>query len=277
MLAPMTDQASRICPDCGAQNAVDLEHCTECNHPMRPMAKRSAAPTPPMRPQRRPFGGPPRGPGGMVTEEPGKVIPRRKHERIGFFGVGSRAEQSGGAPGWIWFAVGTLALAIALFAAIGITTREPPFGVPGASPIQANVADSLYQALKRDSTNVADNIRLANLLYDTANFEKAVPFYRRAVTLDPLQIDARVDLAVSLHQSGRTGEALAELTQVLDVQPDHAVALFDLGVIYESLERYEEAAEAYAGVAELDIEPEMAHALEQRVRAVEQKMAHAGQ
>jgi tetratricopeptide (TPR) repeat protein len=207
-----------------------------------------------------------------VTEEEGKVIRRRTHSRIGFLGIGGGDRpHSDDAPNWIWLILGTFALGAILFAAVSIATREPPFGVPGASPIQANLADSLHKALRKDSLNVAGHIRLANLLYDTQNYERAIPYYRTVLRLDPGETDARVDLAVALHQSGHTGEAVSELKQVLAENPDHAIAWFDLGVIYEFMGDLDGAEEAYLTAVDLDVKPELAHAIDQRLREVQSK------
>ena len=271
MLARMSDSASRKCPDCGVANALNASICTECNHPMDPLAEKTTV-SRPIRRRPRPRSGPQLPGMTKVVEEEGKVIPRRTHSRIGFLGIGGGDRPRGDdAPNWIWLILGTFALGAALFAAIGNATREPPFSVPGASPVQANIADSLRRALRKDSLNVDGYIRLANLLYDTQNYEQAVPYYRTVLRLDPGKTDARVDLGVALHQSGHTGEAVSELGQVLAEHPDHAIAWFDLGVIYEFIGDLNGAEEAYLTAAELDVKPELAHAIDQRLREIRSK------
>jgi tetratricopeptide (TPR) repeat protein len=210
---------------------------------------------------------------GAIIEEQGKVIPRRRHTRIGFFGIGAgdKRPPEGSAPGWLWFAIGAVALVIVIVAAIGITTKEPPFSIPGATQLQASRADSLYKALKTDSLNAGGHVKLGDLLYDTQNFERAAIYYRRALALDPTLVDAQVDLAVSLHQSNRSGEALAELNDVLSRQPQHVIAHFDRGVILEFLGRLGEAEEEYMRVLELDARPEVHDTARQRLQAVQRK------
>jgi hypothetical protein len=271
MLGGMPEDAARKCPDCGADNPWDAEVCAECNHVLDPMGRVLAAvrvlrPSPPA--PRMDLPGV-----GKVIEEEGKVIPRRRHTRVGFLGVGAsdREAPEGSAPSWIWLAIGVFCLGVVLVAAVRIATAPPPFEVPGASPIQANIADSLYQALQRDSLDASNNLRLANLLYDTQNYEKAIPFYRRVLLVEPDRHDARVDLAVSLHQAGRTDEAFAELDRVLAAKPDHAVALFDVGVIREFIGELDEAEAAYRRVLQTATDPELLHVVEQRLRAVQEK------
>lgn len=270
----MSEQAFRNCPDCGAQNALDAEHCSECNHVLDPIARVLAAGRRPQRTHAHI-----QLPGvGQVVEEEGRVITRRRHTRVGFLGVGAsdRPAPEGSAPNWIWFAIGAFCIGVVLVAAVSITSQPPPFEVPGASPIQANTADSLYKVLQKDSLNVANNLRLANLLYDTQNFEKAIPYYRRVLRLDESLVDARVDYAVSLHQSGNTPEAFAQLDEVLRRKPDHAVALFDKGVIHEFIGEFDAAAATYEEVLELSLDPDLRHVVEQRLRATLEKIRSPG-
>jgi cytochrome c-type biogenesis protein CcmH/NrfG len=269
----MNASAFRNCPDCGAENPLDAEHCSECNHVLDPIARVLSA-------GRRPRRSHPTidMPGvGKVVEEEGKVITRRRHTRVGFLGIGAsdKPAPEGSAPNWIWFAIGAICIAVVFAAAVHITTQPPPFEVPGASPIQANQADSLHKVLQTDSLNVGNNLRLANLLYDTQNFEKAVPYYRRVLRLDATLIDARVDYAVSLHQSGNTPEAFAQLDRVLEMQPNHAVALFDKGVIHEFIGEFDEAIATYERTLALPLEPDLKHVVEQRLRATEERMRAA--
>jgi tetratricopeptide (TPR) repeat protein len=215
---------------------------------------------------------------GSITEEPGKVIPRRHHSRIGFFGIGASDKKppEGSAPGWLWLAIAGIAAVVVIIAAVSIATKEPPFKIPGATQIQARMADSLYKALKQDTTNADGYVKLGDLLYDTQNYARAVDYYRRALELDPALDDAQVDLAVSLHQSERSGEALAELNDVLSRNPDHVIARFDRGVILEFMGRLDEAKQEYETVLELDARPEVHDVTLQRLDAVERKLLGTG-
>jgi hypothetical protein len=289
----MTPLASRSCLDCGAQNPLDATLCVECHRPLAPLASAEASgtaedegalPTPaptrtgpsgygvvPGRPRRPPSGGGLLGSRGF-TEEPGKVIPRRRHARVSLFGIGGTGDElPGGAPSWIWFAVAGAALAIAVIAAIGITSQKPPFAIPNATPEQAHYADSLARVLDRDSLDLAANVGLGNVLYDTHNFGEAVRYYRRALVVRPDLPDVRVDMATSLHQSGRSPEAIAELEQVIAAHPGHALAWFNLGIVYESVGRLADAEAAYRSVEGLPLGSELRAALARQLAGLGQK------
>lgn len=76
--------------------------------------------------------------------------------------------------------------------------------------------------------------------------------YERALGLDPIHADARVNLGNLLLEDGRLEAAVREYRRALDADPGHALAAFDLGVALEELERPTEAAEAYRRALELD-------------------------
>src|SRR5262245_14835039 len=179
----MSPEATRTCPDCGAANPLDAETCAECNHPLDPFARRVPAPPGRPRPARppEPASGLPGAP--VVRQEEGKVIPRRQHERAGLFGIGGgdRPRSEGGAPGWIWAAVGAAALVIALITAISITSQRPSISMENADPAKLASADSLARILKKSPNDVSANIELGNLYYDTKNFGDAIIYYDRAL------------------------------------------------------------------------------------------------
>lgn len=208
------------CPDCGVPNPAAAELCAECHHPLAPAGSDAV-----LRVARRDPPAPPERPSPTVAT------------------LGYRPEARGGtsAPGWLWAAVGLFALGVVLVSAIQIATAPKPIAVPNATPAQLASAESLSVLLRADSTAVGPNIGLGNLLYDTGNFGDAIPYYRRALAVDPNLIDVQVDLAVAHHNSGQSEVAREILEDAIAKRPDHAVAHFDLGVIYTQLGRRDDA------------------------------------
>ena len=68
--------------------------------------------------------------------------------------------------------------------------------------------------------------------------EKAL---RSAVAWDPLEPQSRLDLAFRADQTGDTRRAIEEYAAALRVSPGHHLALFNLGVLFHRLERYQDA------------------------------------
>jgi len=203
-----------LCPDCGAANPRDGETCAECGHPL-------ASEFRPRRP----------------------AIERKERPPASVASWGYRPTGPGGSdvPGWIWGAVGVAALAAVFIAAIQIANAPKPIAVPNADAGQAARAESLSVLLRADSSAVAPNVAMGNLMYDTGNFPLAIPFYKRALKSDPSLVDVEVDLAVSYHNSGEFEVARQLLEGVVAAHPGHAIALFDLGVVYQQLGRRDDA------------------------------------
>jgi len=272
----MSPDATRTCPDCGAPNALDAETCAECNHPIDPFARRVSAAAPLPRPGGErdvPVSALPGAP--TVHEEQGKVIRRRQHARAGLFGIGSEARThagAGGAPGWIWAAVGMVALLITLGTAIGITNHGPKIAIEGADQAKLATADSLARILKKNPNDVQANVEMGNVYYDTKNFSDAIGYYDKALAKDSSLVDVSVDRAVAIHQAGRPDEAVADLEAIIAKHPDHPIARFDLAVIYEFQGRKADAEEQYRQAAAHATSPEVQHVATMRLKALEGTM-----
>jgi tetratricopeptide (TPR) repeat protein len=55
--------------------------------------------------------------------------------------------------------------------------------------------------------------------------------YEAALAIDPSNVDASTDLAVSYYYTGQVDRALAQIDRSLSVDPDHVKTLFNQGVI----------------------------------------------
>ncbi len=55
----------------------------------------------------------------------------------------------------------------------------------------------------------------------------------------------RVDLGIAYHRAGDLEAAETHLTQALEVNPRHPIALNELGIVYRKTARFEEARESY--------------------------------
>lgn len=122
------------------------------------------------------------------------------------------------------------------------TATPPAPGAPTAAavaPPSANLAPPLVDEsqvkayrdiLARDPRNVEAAVALGNLLYDGRRYIEAIPYYQRALAA---KRDANVstDLGTALWYSGRPDEALAQYATSLEIEPDHAQTLFNVGIV----------------------------------------------
>ena len=74
-------------------------------------------------------------------------------------------------------------------------------------------------------------LELANFLYDHKQFEQAVPWYQKALELDPRNLSARTDLGTCYFNLGRADEALREYRKSLEIDPRHQPTLYNMVLV----------------------------------------------
>jgi tetratricopeptide (TPR) repeat protein len=66
---------------------------------------------------------------------------------------------------------------------------------------------------------------------DQGMFDKAIPQYEQALSMDSLQPDIMVDLGACYHALGENDKADFQFRRALAINPKHPVALFNMGVV----------------------------------------------
>jgi tetratricopeptide (TPR) repeat protein len=104
-------------------------------------------------------------------------------------------------------------------------------------------ADMLESALKDDPNNSGLLIQLGNLYYDwgqsdlenkaqtadpTIRWTRAVDFYKRALTINPKDVNVRVDMANLIRYMGKPDEAINEYRTAISQDPKHPQARINL-------------------------------------------------
>ena len=105
---------------------------------------------------------------------------------------------------------------------VGGGTAAPAGGGPPA-PIQRLLTE-LKGRVVRNPQDRSALLGLAQLYADAGKFAQALPYYRRAVALDPRNPDVIVEYASALHASGDDRGAREQLQRALAVKPDFAPA-----------------------------------------------------
>ncbi len=229
----MTSTADTFpCPRCGERLPAGYARCDACGAYVVPMP--GAAPSGPVKAEPgRTVGTPtiawlllvvglicgggvgyalrgavgPRSDGGMPTG-PSDII-------SGNTGAGERGDMGGGAMG-------------------GGSSGSP--AAPQMPPQVTAMVQQYRQTLARDPGNVAANIGLGNLLFDSGQWPRAVEHYQRALEKAPGNADVRVDMAIALHNMGQNDQAKKEMERVTREQPTHLNAWLNLGVVAATID-----------------------------------------
>ena len=87
----------------------------------------------------------------------------------------------------------------------------------------------------------ASLVKMGNQTMDAGNFAVAAEAYRRALTIDSSSVDVRTDFGACLHGMGLPNRALEEFYRVIREHPEHAIANFNIGIVYHGLGRDDSA------------------------------------
>ncbi|MGE5177025.1 MAG: tetratricopeptide repeat protein [Hyphomicrobiales bacterium] len=269
-----------VCPRCGERLPEGFTRCDACGAYLAavPAAGSGASPNP----------------GGRVPSNPGAVRSGGKS------GGGARPPAHGQAPKgkrpapkpkllglssstWIMIAVGLLiggAIGFSLKKSIGAKQEggmpKGPADVmaggggmpPGGGGMPAGIMEEVQKdkaILEKNPDDVAANIDLGNLLFDSNQWEKATEHYGRALAKEPGNADVRVDMAIAYHNLGQDQKAREELERVTKSHPDHKNAWLNLGVIAQSTGDTKAAVAAWEQYLKLDPSGQHAAAIRDEV------------
>ena len=128
-------------------------------------------------------------------------------------------------------------------------------GVGGGTPLPAQAAGppapiarlltDLRDRLQRNPNDLGALVNLADLYFDAGKFAQALPYYKRAIALDPDNPDTRTDYATALHGAGQDLASIHELESVLARHPGFPEALFNEGIVASAIGRRSEAIGAF--------------------------------
>lgn len=118
--------------------------------------------------------------------------------------------------------------------------------------VQAQV-QAMQQQAEANPQDPAAPLKLADFLYDHGDFQGAIPWYQKAVALDPRNVNASTDLGTCYFNLGRSNEALKQFQHSLEVEPQHQPTLFNIIVVnMEGKHDYKAARRAYDALYKLN-------------------------
>jgi len=241
------------CPRCGESLPATLEVCDACGYELGAKAPRVATPPP----------------------APARPTPK-----------GKRPAKKDAIPGIAWLllivglAVGGM-VGYALHSAVGPRAEEggmpqgpadimagaqnPPAdqGAPTQMPGPVmQMVKGYKDALQKNPKDLDALVGLANLEFDSQQWQHAIDYYSRALAIDGTNADVRVDRAIAYHSTGQNDLAKKELLRVTREKPEHKNAWLNLGVVNRELGDKQGAIEAWERYLRMD--PQGEHAADVR-------------
>ncbi len=256
------------CPDCGATNAANATACKQCNFPLGAPTPPVAAPPEPAPVAVVPVEPAPAGASSSAGAEPlanaSKFDPGPRPRPV----RRTRPDAMQPVQMQLWLFVGAaVVLGILYFAAQGFWDSNA-VPVTGARPEQQQRADLARRTLEQDSLNVAARLELANVLYDTGNWSEAIVHYRSAERLEPKRATTVVDLGVCYYNLGQFAAAESLFQHALSLDRQQVFALYNLGIVAEAQERWDEAMDYYHRALQSNPPEGMKAPLQEHLQAV---------
>jgi len=260
-----------ICPRCGESLPATLDVCDACGAELGQTASR-AVPAPPARPA-----------GGS------RPVPRTRTD-------GTKRDAIPGIA-WLLLVVGLAVggmVGFALHSAVGPRAESgmpqgpadimagnsgapeggsgmggAPGGAPQSMPAPVmQMVQGYKQALAKNPKDKNALIGLANLEFDSGQWEHAIEYYSRALAIDGENADVRVDRAIAYHATGQNDLARKELLRVTKERPTHVNAWLNLGVVNRELGDRAGAIAAWERYLQMDPQGEHAANVRQEIESL---------
>lgn len=118
---------------------------------------------------------------------------------------------------------------------------------------QDSLAETLLsKSISIDSTNQNSWQAIAVLYYQKNNFEKMAKAMSHAVNIFPGDFRLNLFYGLALNRSGRNAEAVRPLEKAVSLNPTDMDALSTLALVYEALNRYDDAYRIYETALKVD-------------------------
>jgi cytochrome c-type biogenesis protein CcmH/NrfG len=92
-------------------------------------------------------------------------------------------------------------------------------------------AAPLLQAVQNNPNDFESVVKLGNLYFDGQQYDQAIVYYERGLTITPDNPDVLTDLGTAYWYAGSPDKALADFQKSLKTRPNHAGTLFNMGIV----------------------------------------------
>ena len=130
-----------------------------------------------------------------------------------------------------------------------VNDQSSSTGVNLANMEEINELESKVNANPAD---LESTLHLAHLLQDSKLYEKAITNYKKYLTKNSENADARVDMAICFYNMGDNATAISEMETALNYQPKHQIAHLNLGIVNLTARNIEASKEWFRKTVEID-------------------------
>lgn len=142
----------------------------------------------------------------------------------------------------------------------------------GNSPteIDASVERALRATAEANPDDPSALMGLASYLSNTGKLSEAIPYYERAVSIDPANVSYRIDFARSLASGNLNGDAEFQFNKALEIDPASPQAHFYLAELYYNADprRVNDALDHYERTIEFGPETFVAEQAQERITSL---------
>lgn len=131
-------------------------------------------------------------------------------------------------------------------------------GRPPVEALEQKIED-MKQLLQAAPDDPGTLLALANTLYDLGQmtnnmtkFAEALTYYQEYLKSTPSDLDARTDMAYTLYRTGNVEGSIKELRSVIEADPRHQHAAFNLGLMYKEKDKPDSVLAYMAMTARID-------------------------
>lgn len=112
--------------------------------------------------------------------------------------------------------------------------------------------ESMMSALPNIPADYEGLVQMGNETMDMGNYPVAAECYKRALALSGDSHEVRTDFGACLHAMGLPKRAIEEFYVVIREHPEHAIANYNLGIVYHGLQEVDSARMYWEKYLEID-------------------------
>ena len=267
---------NNICPKCGSENVADAKFCSQCGTALqKPKIKQCKK------------CGAENLPDAKFCKDCGAQLSRRAEVKT----VGAELQKQ-----YLYiFAIGAIALMVVLiyYYTEFIKPLEDKIAQNRVQPTQQTAVQSqplqqmppppsseevnaAVESANAHPNDVQAQIHAGNMLFDAGRFPDAIPYYQKALQLDPNNPDVIVDLGVCYYNTSKFPEAKEQFDLALKVDPNHLNALYNVGIVSIHLGDMETLKQAWAKLNQIAPQSHQAQQAMQYLESIHQNMEPPG-